>query len=434
MRIAYVCADRGIPVDGHKGASIHVRAIANALGQRGHDVQVLAVRGGEQGLDAVSNVRRVSSDRVAKGIKQAMRARREAVLASEVNGLLANTMMFDTLEREHERLAFEAIYERYSLWSAAGLQFARRHGLPFILEVNAPLTREQAEYRGLELGGAAAAIEETLLSGADVIFAPSAEIGAYVRARAPDARRIKVTPNGADLRAFVKARSVDIGEDGGPATDAPPPGLRRRLQGRYVVAFVGSLKPWHGVDILIEAYEQLLTSTPRAHLLIVGDGPLSPLVGDAIARLGEHNVTAPGAVDHASVPAWLGLASVGVAPYPRMDGFYFSPIKVAEYMAAGLPVVASDIGQLPELVEDGVSGSLVAPGCPDALATALSSLEAAPKRRDKMGRRARRRAERRHGWDRVAEQIERELLRATAHRQQGAGRAQLAGAAAGGCS
>jgi len=96
---------------------------------------------------------------------------------------------------------------------------------------------------------------------------------------------------------------------------------------------------------------------------------------------------------------------VCVAPYPRLARFYFSPLKVYEYMAAGLPVIASKVGQLAELIEDGVNGLLYPPNNPSALATALDRLRCAPEVRARLGRAARATVLRDHTWSAVVQQI-----------------------------
>ena len=127
------------------------------------------------------------------------------------------------------------------------------------------------------------------------------------------------------------------------------------------------------------------------------------------ARLGEEALLLAGAVPHSEVPLWLERADVGVAPYPELEDFYFSPLKVVEYMAAGLPVVASSVGQLRELIQDGKTGLLVSPGDAESLALALLRLAEDRRLRLRMGRRARERAERRHDWSRVTDRIEKVL-------------------------
>jgi glycosyltransferase involved in cell wall biosynthesis len=96
---------------------------------------------------------------------------------------------------------------------------------------------------------------------------------------------------------------------------------------------------------------------------------------------------------------------VAVAPYPPRSPFYFSPLKVYEYMAAGLPIVASRIGQLEELLDSGDCGVLCAPGDPAALAEALAALRRDPARRRRLGEMARAKVRRESTWDAVVHRI-----------------------------
>jgi glycosyltransferase involved in cell wall biosynthesis len=94
-----------------------------------------------------------------------------------------------------------------------------------------------------------------------------------------------------------------------------------------------------------------------------------------------------------------------VAPYPLQERFYFSPLKVYEYMAAGLPVVASRVGPLEETIRNGTSGLLCPPGDAAAFAAALMTLAEQPRLRAEMGREARRAVVSGHTWGAVAARI-----------------------------
>jgi glycosyltransferase involved in cell wall biosynthesis len=96
---------------------------------------------------------------------------------------------------------------------------------------------------------------------------------------------------------------------------------------------------------------------------------------------------------------------VGLAPYAASDDFYFSPLKLYEYMAAGLAVVASRVGHLPEVVDDGRTGLLTPPGDAHALAGVLARLAASPEMRGALGAAARAEVLANRTWGQVARRV-----------------------------
>ncbi len=374
MRIAYVCADAGVPIFGRKGASIHVQEVVRALGRTGADVEIFARRVGDvppPGLERVP-VHRLPSAPATLGAAERERAARES--NAWLRQRLAATGRWD------------ALYERYSLWSFAGLEYARERGTPAILEVNAPLIEEQALHRDLVDAEAAVEVARRAFGAATALVAVSRGVAEWLSGFAAARGRVHVVPNGVDPERFLR-----------PERDPERP---------FTVGFVGTLKPWHGVDVLAEAFALLHAGAPGVRLLVVGDGPERPRLE---ARLAAHGLAAStrmiGAIPPATVPAWLARMDVGVAPYPKSSRFYFSPLKVLEYMAAGLPVVASRIGQIVDLVEDGRSGILCPPGDPLALAEALAALREDPALSARLGAAGRAATLQRHTWDAVVRTI-----------------------------
>ena len=377
MRIAYICADAGVPVFGWKGSSIHVQEFIRALVRQGECVELFATH--MEG-DAPSDLERVGVHPLPPIPKNGRAAREQAALA-------ANRDLQAALRREGP---FDLVYERYSLWSHAGMEYARHAGVPGVLEVNAPLIDEQAEFRGLDDRGRAEWVAERAIGAATVLVAVSNEIAAYLD-RYPNARgRVHVVPNGVNPDRFP---------EGVASSWSTPPGT-------FTVGFVGSLKPWHGLSNLVEAFGMLHQMHPNARLLIVGDGPeRENTVADLRARALLEAAYFAGSVQPNEVPGMLASMDVGVAPYPRLSHFYFSPLKVYEYMAAGLPVAASRVGQLAELIEDGFNGLLCAPSDPTALAAALNRLCCAPELRVRLGQAARATVLRDHTWNAVVHRI-----------------------------
>src|SRR6266478_1027903 len=138
------------------------------------------------------------------------------------------------------------------------------------------------------------------------------------------------------------------------------------------------------------AFAQDFDRAPNARLLIVGDGTeKEKLLGDLSSRNLLEQAHFTGAIAHTDVPGLLASMDAAVAPYPDLADFYFSPLKVYEYMAAGLPVVASRVGQLAQLIRHEDNGLLYPPSDTAALAAALERLRREPALRQRLGRAAR---------------------------------------------
>ena len=134
MKFLYVCLDAGIPFGGTKGASIHIREFTNAMKSAGHEVRIEVARLGPAiPGDGVREIPANEADFSHLG----QGADAPGVLAEA--GSFARNFSAWTLPSED----FDLVYERYSLFGVAGLTLARQRGLPFVLEVNAPLLEEQ---------------------------------------------------------------------------------------------------------------------------------------------------------------------------------------------------------------------------------------------------------------------------------------------------
>lgn len=379
MRIAYVTADRGIPVFGEKGASIHIQEMITAFGKLGHEVRVLTARRGE-GDNAIADVEEVKATAVGTD-----RAEKERAAMAQADAIEARLM---SLWREWP---FDLIYERYSLWSAAGCRAARRLGVPVVTEVNAPLVLEQAAFRSLVCTDEARAIEAEVLAGSDGLAAVSRQMADYLTEAGADPVRVHVIGNAVDTTHFHP--------------DVPATQLASIPADAFVVGFTGSLKMWHGVDTLLHAFREFRANQPQAHLLICGDGPKRGWIEGYVAGAGlSRSVTLAGWVDHAALPGLIARMDVATAPYPEAEAHYFSPLKLFEYLAMGRPVVASDIGQTAELLSGSPAAKLLPPGDAAALTAALHDLHAAPARRAAMSAAAAIEGAR-HDWTRNAARV-----------------------------
>ena len=373
MRVAYISADPGVPAFGVKGCSVHVQEGLRALRVHGMDVTLFSARMGGEPPGDLASLPMISLP-CPSGASSAERERA---------ALDANEILREQIEQQGP---FDLIYERYSLWSFAAMEYAAEHGVASVLEVNAPLIDEQARHRTLVNPEEARTASRRAFEAADVLLAVSNGVADWLNGFSEAQGSVHVISNGVATTRFRS--ELD------PVWRAPT--------NTFVIGFVGSLKPWHGLSVLVKAFAQVHRAVPETCLLIVGAGPEQAHIEADLDRLGiraaAHLV---GAVTPAEVPRWLASMDVAVAPYADPTATYFSPLKVFEYMASGLPIVAGRIGQVAEILTHDATGLLVEPGNVGALAKALLRLYAAPLFCARLSSAARSAALAHHSWNDV---------------------------------
>ena len=366
MRILYSAIDQTVP--GTKGGSVHVTAVAEGLAALGHEVHVLVGPGG--GPFPAGPVKWIAMQ-PPLGAQQLRWARRGAV------------------RRIAERLRPNVIMERYYNFGGEAIVHARSLQARAVLEVNAPVVDHP--------GSTKAAIDRALLvrpmqrwrerlcAAADLIVTPDAAI----LPPATPPTKILQAEWGADTVRFSPGVK-------GPLPFTPPPGV--------VAVFAGAFRRWHGAVNLARAIRRLRElGRHDVAALFIGDGPeLAAVKAEAD---GVEHVVFTGALPHTVMPAALAAAHIGVAPFdvgahkPLALGFYWSPLKMFEYMASGLPVVAPAVARIPALVGDRRDGLLYNPADENALAAALAELAADAGLRSALGAAARERAIREYSWE-----------------------------------
>ncbi len=397
MRIAVLCTDQGVRIPGEKGASLHLLAITKAFQRIGHQVLLIGVAGHGEPPDRIETFLLPHPGRSTGEAREAAKLAITERFVVEAEPIL-------------KEFAPDVIYERLSLFGTAGVRLAELTAACHVLEVNALLAREEAQWRGLHAVSIADEREAQVLAAADVVVAVSDEWAKEI---------VIATAHTAPLRSS-SVYAVSNGFDDEAFTVLPAPRASRRRFGlprnKRLALFSGSLRPWHGIDVAIGA----LASAPEdLHLVIAGDGEIrGDLEANARTAGVEGRVIWLGHVPHAEMPSLLAAVDVAVAPYPVLKEFAFSPLKLYEYLGAGVPIVASDVGQVGELLSSVLSARLVAPGDMRALAVALDEVS-----RDdtykRAARSARAHALQHHSWVSRAEQIT-SLIRRTSRQSVGA--------------
>jgi len=408
MRLLYVCSDFGIKPNGTKGASVHLRAITRGMADAGHKVWLLSPHHGpgpahpardllgesRSSLDGTGTQQASPVERTSRKLKRWMTARGYGdAVSKELRPLLYSASICDQALGALAKVKPHAIIERLSLFGHVGLDLAQALRVPLVVEVNALLAEEARRFRSLQLCDLASEMEQRVLRSADAIMPVSAPLAQRIVETGIDRDKVHVVSNGVALEPFDMA--------------PPRETCRRRLgfdQSAFIVGFVGSLKVWHGVDLLLAAFQRLCRNDASARLLIVGTGPTVELLRHAARSLGiAESVTFTGAVSHDRVPELLRAMDVAVAPFRRMEGFYFSPIKLFEYMASGTCVIASRLGQISQVIEDGSSGLLCEPDDISDLHAKLQRVRQSVDLRERLANRALRIVRQHHTWRHAAE-------------------------------
>lgn len=266
--------------------------------------------------------------------------------------------------------------------------------VPLLLRVPAPLAYEADFVLHRYMSRQDREREQKLYEAADAVLVISAGMKQILVESGISADKILVFPNGVDTKTFAPdaARRQAIRRELG-------------LDGRKVVGYVGSFWPGNDIDTLLQAWQQVEAEAAEAVLLLVGDGARLAEAKALAKRLRLKNCRWLGRVHHADVPQYMAAMDVAVGPYKAEAAAFVSPLKVMEYAAMGLPVVAAAGGQIRDIVRDGETGWTYQPHDADRLAGAVITLLENPAEAVEMGSRARRLMQDWYSWDKIAAEV-----------------------------
>jgi glycosyltransferase involved in cell wall biosynthesis len=279
------------------------------------------------------------------------------------------------------------IYDRYITFNAGTLLAGKLYRIPVCLEVNAPLAMERSveQDERLVFRGIAARLESWICSHATQTVVVSTPLKQYLESIGVPHGKCIVMPNGVDPGRFTpRARDSALLRELGISPDD------------FVIGFTGILRPWHGLDLLMDAFANMVSNGFKAFLLIVGDGPYRKPLEKKVDELGlGRSVGITGRIPHEKVPGYVSLFDVAVSPRAT---FYASPMKVIEYMALGKPVVVPGTPNFLDIIENRSEGVTFEDGNAVSLEQALVTLCREPELRREFGRRARTKVENRLNW------------------------------------
>ncbi|MBX9247101.1 glycosyltransferase [Actinotalea ferrariae] len=385
------------------GQNVHVAALATALAGLGHSVEVYTRRDDAGLPERVRMAPGVDVVHVPAGPARHVPKDELLPWMADFGRWLADAWLADTVP--------DVVHGHFWMSGLAALQASRAvaslagERVPVVQTFHAlgSVKRRHQGDRDTSPRGRVQT-EAALGRSVDLVIATcSDEVAELRRLGVPD-HKVGVVPCGVDLEHFTPRRAGGRGVRG--------PGGAPSASGRPYVLSIGRLVERKGVDTVIQA----LVDLPDVELRVAGGPPADELADDpevqrlsALARRLRvaDRVTFLGCVAHDDVPGVIQGAEVVVAT-PWYEPFGIVPLEAA---ACGTPVVGSAVGGLLDSVQDGVTGYLVPPQDPGAVADAVRTLLDDPVRRRRFGVAARRRAEQLYGWDSVA----RETARAYEH-------------------
>jgi glycosyltransferase involved in cell wall biosynthesis len=361
-------------IQSRDGQGVHLQALVDALRGEGHEVRVV-------GPASFDRAELGGESRFFSGLRRAL-----PPFAAELAELAYSLPAYLRLARAAREFRPDVVYERYNLFFLSGAVLVRRLGLPFLVEVNAPLAEERTRFGNLRLRRLARWSEAFVWRRADRVLPVTEVLAGHVAAAGVPQGRIEVIPNGIHLEEF-------------PAPAPAPAEPRETL----TLGFIGFVRDWHGLDQVVRAIAAW-QGQPGLALLMVGDGPARPELEKLAAELGiADRVTFTGLAPRGQVPGLIAGFDIALQPAAVP---YASPLKVFEYMAAGRAIVAPDQPNLREVLAHERTALLFDPARPGAMWDAVLRLATDPAMRERLGAAARAEVLRRDlTWDGNARRV-----------------------------
>lgn len=383
------------------GQNVHVAALSLALGRLGHQVTVYTRRDDPSLPERVSMGTGVEVVHVNAGPV-------EPIPKDELLPYMGE--LADGVVADAQRTRPDVVHSHFWMSGVAALEVSRRTGVPVVHTFHA-LGVVKRRHQGADDTSPHERrwLEPRVGREADGIIATCSDEAFELKALGVPLSRISVAPCGVDLDTFTAE------------------GPRVEQDHHHRIVTVGRLVRRKGMDNVIDALSRLDAAHDTELLIIGGPGDAEATMQDdeakrlhalAVERGVADRVVFAGQVSREEMPPLLRSADAVVCT-PWYEPFGIVPL---EAMACGVPVVAAAVGGLTDTVVDGVTGRLVPPKDPDALASALTEIFDDESAVRELGNAGRERVESRYSWSRVAEDTARTYRSVAARHQQQATR------------
>lgn len=385
MKICYIAPTEIIPST--NGGAIHTLELARNIVLKGHEVHIVAKY--DNGVDE-EKVQGVHIHRVRSSQKK---------LIGYPSALTNSVRKTSDIIKKYD---IDILHERMTLPGGVGAISSKLYNVPCLLEINGPVLEEH-----IALGNIPNHYHRFLLKrwrdrvlpvyGA--YYVQTQSLKNIVSDWGLNNIEIHVIPNGVDITRFhPEINGNEILE-------------KYQLAEKNVITFIGSLREWHGITLLLSSIPKVLSAYPDAKFMIIGSGPQQPEIEKKIIELNlQDNVLLIGAVPYRDIPKYIASSTICIAPFqPSMlgtmkkYGLYFSPIKLFEYMACGKPIITTSVGEVNNLFEDKKDAYLIRPDEKE-LVDAVIDLLQNKSLREQLGQKAREKVKN-YTWERTTEKV-----------------------------
>ena len=387
MKIVYFSPHPRINLAAPSGPGTHMREVIAAFEEQGHEV-VRFIQGGEKLNTTDTRIdfkKRSWKKFIPSLIWETLRDIQMIRLDKQIESRL---LAFLLQEKP------DLIYERSCYGMGAGMRAAEKLGIRYVVEMNAPYPEEKALMHGkslLQRMGSRHEKKQALHAYRTIVV--STAMKRYLMQKTQvSADKILVVANAVNPSHihFNPTRQAHIRESYGFTFS------------HMVFGFVGSIFPYHGVDIMIESFARIVKEYSHARMLIVGDGETLPQLQRRVKELTlEDKIHFTGNVPHAEVYDYLSVMDVTVM---ARSNWYGSPVKIFEYGAMQKAIIAPRVVPVEDVMKNEIDGILI-----DAdekeLANSMRFMLNNPHERHRMAVTFHDKVIREHTWKRVAEQI-----------------------------
>ena len=326
-------------------AGHHINEMVKAFETSGYSVDVLSPFGVNKQQKAVSGSQKKNRYLIPQ-------------FFFEMLELCYNAVAFVKLIKQLKKKKYAFIYERYAIFNLAGILAARLFNMPIVLEVSFHSMTSVYPKRTKLFSRLANLADRFIFANAFGIVTVTAvlktDLMDYFNVAG---NKIIVLHNAADADVFNSEIS------------AAQVRAKYNLNSDKVIGFAGGFYPWHGIDLLINAADDVLKIIPDAKFMLIGDGPLRKSLQLTVrSRQLEKAFIFTGSIPHSELPQYMSAFDVGVMPD---SNDYGSPIKIFEYMAMGKPVLAPKLKPIEEVIINEKNGMLFEAKNKEALAEAI---------------------------------------------------------------